>query len=459
MGRGRALAGVGWVALALAGAGPGCRRQADRSGPGRPAELELFSWWTEAGSEKQALDVLVAAHRARRPNVQFANLGVPNKTTDPEQVLNWRMGLDARGLPDRRIIPHPPALVQWDLYDLRGRWLDKGVRFVPLDDLFRAEGWQGKLYPFLDRDLPLGGHHLGLPVGLHRENSLVFNRALLRALGIAEASLQSWEGLLAACEVVKRAGRTCLALTQESWVNAIAFRSVAAAAMGPEKFRAFFGRRGDREDPSVPAVLARYKLLFDRGFAGGWDETARAPVAEWGWHRVRKEGWLAAARDVHAGRAAFFLHGDWAAGPLRSLGWTSAELGVTVAPGTQGLFVFGVDGFLIPEGGGHRDLAMDVLRTWGQPSVLAAFARAKGAIPPRPDVDLSADPLAAATARDLAAARVVTTPAIFLPADTQLLQYVAGTGTLEAAVAALREALYPTAEAPRQVGGATLPAR
>ena len=413
----------------------------------RPAEIELFSWWTAEG-ERQALDALIAAHRRHRPNVQIANIAVPNRAIDPERVLNWRMGLDDRGLPDSRIIAHPPSVVQWDLYDLADRWLDKGIRFRPLDDLFAAEGWRGKLYPFLERDLLHGGHILGLPVGLHRENSIVYNRKLLRALGIDEAAVKSWDRLMEACEIVKRSGRTCLALTQESWVNAIVFRVVAVSVMGRERFQAFFGRQGNREEPSLVAAVSAYKAIFDRGYAGGWDNERRARVKRWGWAQVRRTGWADATRDVHQGEAAFFIHGDWTVGLLKALGWTAAELGVAAAPATEGMFLVGADGFLVPATSDNQDLALDVLRTWGQPATLAAFSKAKGSTPPRPDVDLSDDPLAAAVAADLRQAAVVMPPPIFLPADVDLLEYVAGTKPLEAAVSALREAVYPSPRTP-----------
>jgi glucose/mannose transport system substrate-binding protein len=434
---GRGFAWLGWALLFVL---PACKRADDPIA--RTAELELFSWWTAEG-ERQALETLLQAHRTRRPNVQIANIVVPNKSLDPERVLNWRMGMDDRGQPDKRIAPHPPSLVQWDLYDVTGRWVNKGVRFLPLDDLFAAQGLRDKLHDFLVRNLPHDGHYLGLPVGLHRENSVIFDRRALRALGIAESSLGSWEGFLAACEIAKRAGRVCLALTQESWVNAIVFRAVAAATMGREKFRAFFGGQGDRNEPALVTAVQSYKALFDRGYVGGWDNQRRSFVPQRGWTHVRAEGWAEAARDVHRGQAVFFIHGDWSVGLCKALGWTSDELGVAAAPGTEGLFLVGVDGFLIPENSNDRDLAMDVLRTWTQPATLAAFNRAKGSTPPRRDIDVSADPLASG-ARDLARAAVVMTPPIFLPADGDLLRYAAGEATLDQAVMALRSALYPT---------------
>jgi len=186
-----------------------------------------------------------------------------------------------------------------------------------------------------------------------------------------------------------------------------------------------------------------FAALFQRGYVGGWDNQQRTHVPRWGWSNVRKTGWSDAARDVYQGRAAFFIHGDWSVGFLKAQGWTAADLGVAAAPGTEGLFLLGADGFLIPEGSDDRDLALDVLRTWGQPAVLAAFSKAKGSTPPRPDVDLSDDPLAVSVARDLQSAALVMAPPIFLPADTDLLEHVAGTRSLEAAVAALRQAIYP----------------
>jgi ABC-type glycerol-3-phosphate transport system substrate-binding protein len=112
-------------------------------------------------------------------------------------------------------------------------------------------------------------------------------------------------------------------------------------------------------------------------------------------------GWDEACMEMHDDKAAFYIHGDWAVGLLRALGWDHTDFGVIASPGSQGLFLFGVDGFLVPEGSKNSEAALEVIRTWSSPEALAAFAKAKGATPPREGVDLSDDPLANGTYQDL----------------------------------------------------------
>lgn len=415
------------------GAGP-------TSNDGPATTIELFSWWTAPG-EAEALDALLAAQRAKSSKVQFKNIAVVNTGLDPQEELFRRMGLNPMGEPDPSLVPSPPDLMQWDLYSVEAQWRSKGVKFASLSAIHDSEGWRGKYYPFLTKDMEFEGQILSQPVGLHRENSLFFNRQMLRDQGIAESSLDGWDGLLAACVVLKQAGKTCISATQEGWVNWILFRSVAAMTLGPAKFHALFHGTGDRNDPAVATAVERYKSLFDQGYVGGWDNATSAPSAAHGWANVRHEGWDEAAKDVHRGRAAFFFHGDWAVGLYKSLGWTSADLGVRAAPGSNGLFVYGADGFLVPATSKNPGVALEVLRVWGAPAALAAFNKAKGSTPPRPDVDLSDDPLANAVASDLKAATYIMQVPVLTMHDDLMADIAAGKVAVEAGIATLRGAL------------------
>ena len=419
------MGGVWWVAILVAGvAGCGEDKAPPTTQPPPAApQVELFSWWTAEG-EAQALDALINAHQARKPDVKFSNIAVQNRNVDPQMALFKRMGLNEMGMPDTTLIADPPELIQYDLYAIQYDFIDKGVAFASLDALYASEGWQATFYPFLNGDIKFGDHYLALPVGLHRENSMFYNRQMLRDQNIAESSLTSWQGFVAACEKLKTAGKTCLALTQEGWVNSILYYNVAAMTLGAQKYKALYTGMGDAGDPAIESVARNYLSLFENGYVGGWDRTAKTFTAAWGWDQLREDGWDEAAKDVHRGQAAFFMHGDWAVGVYKSLGWTQTELGVMASPGSEGLFIYGADGFLVPQSSDQRAAAEDVLRTWGSPATLAAFSKAKGSTPPRPDVDLSGDAIAEAVARDLkAAGHIMRVSSLGDPGDA-LIQFI-----------------------------------
>jgi glucose/mannose transport system substrate-binding protein len=432
----RSRFGGALAAAALAGS-MGCGQEEPPPSAQAAPQLELFSWWTAEG-EAQALDALIGAHLVRKPEVRFANIAVQNRNLDPQIELWKRMGLDQTGQPDPSLVPDPPELIQYDLYAIQADFIDKGIEFAPLDALYQSEGWQSRLYPFLNEEIRFGGHYLALPLGLHRENSLFFNRQVLRDHGISEASLNGWQGLVDACEKLKTSGKTCLALTQEGWVNSILYYNVAAMTLGPDKYLRLFTGQGDPADPAIETVARNFVSLFEKGYVGGWDNQAKTFTSAWGWDHVRQEGWDEAAKDVHRGQAAFYMHGDWAVGLYKSLGWTQTELGVMAAPGTRELFIYGADGFLVPQKSDQRAAVEDVLRTWGSPATLAAFNKAKGSTPPRPDVDLSGDPIAEAVAADLKQAGfIMRVPQLGDPGDV-LVEAAAGRKTVAELTAAIR---------------------
>jgi glucose/mannose transport system substrate-binding protein len=436
------LKGTLWAAGLMAVASACSDEQPPPDGQKPAPQVELFSWWTAEG-EAQALDALLNAHRARKPDVRFENIAVQNRGVDPQTELFKRLGLNAMGQPDATLVADPPELIQYDLYGVQVDFIDKGVEFASLDALYTSEGWQTHLYSFLNEEIRFGGHYLALPVGLHRENSLFYNRQMLRDHGVSESSLTSWQGFVDACEKLKAAGKTCLALTREGWVNSILYYNVAAMTLGAQKYHTLYTGKGDPNDPQLETVARNYLSLFEKGYVGGWDPAAKTFTAAWGWNHVREEGWDEAAKDVHRGQAAFYLHGDWAVGLYKSLGWTQTELGVMAAPGTRALFIYGADGFLVPAKSDQRAAVEEVLRTWGSPATLAAFNKAKGSTPPRPDVDLSGDPLAAAVATDLKQATfTMRVPQVGDPGEV-LIEAAAGTKTLDELVAAIRASFAP----------------
>jgi glucose/mannose transport system substrate-binding protein len=360
-------------------------------------KLELFSWW-QAPGEVEALSALIAAHKADYPDVLLSRVTVDNQ--EAPYLMAERFGFkcaEERTLDttvdcvrDASITPNPVDLMQWNLGDVQKVWIDQGVKFLSLDEVLTEEKVIDQIVPQARDAVTLGGKIMALPVGIHRNNNLLFNRKVLAAAGVDPDGLKTWNDFIAACDKVQANGTTCLSTGTEGWIVNILFGNVLAMTMGAEGYRDYYTGKGNPDDPKLAEAVANFDMLMHnyvgdmKTLPGGWDE---------------------ACLKMYDDEAAFYIHGDWAVGFLKARGWDHTDFGVIASPGSQGLFLYGVDGFLVPEGGKNTEAALDVIRTWSSPEALAAFAKAKGATPPRKGVDLSDDPLANGTYQDLLSAQ------------------------------------------------------
>jgi len=383
-------------------------------------DLELFSWWTAPG-EAEALDVLVSAHHAEFPDVTLSNIVVTNVGRAPADLLHQRL------LGDADNPPSPPDLMQYNVesvYDDFGRF---GVTFEPLDELFAQEGWTDKFNPEILSKCVVDGHIVMMPVGVHRQPSFLFAKQVLADTGASVPT--DWHSFKAACDTITAAGKTCVAVTQENWVQNILFQGVAIMTMGPRKYYEYFSGQGDREDPGIAEAVANYDFVLDH-YVGGRGQ-------------MRAQGWDEAAKDLFRGDAAFDIHGDWAVGLFKALGWNDQDFGVTAMPGGGALFMYDTDAFMIPTGSGDLAPKLDVLRAFGAASTLSRFAEVKGASPPRVDADVSSDPLAAGAYSDLLhATYAMPTPAAN-PDATMFAGFIAKSIDQATLTEAYRQSIYP----------------
>ena len=346
--------------------------------PQRRPLIELFSWWTAPG-EAEALQALVETHKSGHPTDRLFNAAAAS-------------GQQAKGiLHDRLAGDEPPDLFQENVHDLRASVSEGKVRVEPLDSLFDRLALRRVVYPEVVDDVTVDGHVVAMPVNLHRENSLFFNKRIFEKLKIAPP--RSLDELLAACKTIKAAGITPIATADQGWILRIMFNSIAMSAMGSDRYYAYFTGRDPGALPMVRDAIVVFKRVLD--------DYTNEDAGEEGF------GWTNAARAVYDGDAAMFLHGDWAKGYFRQLGWTpGVDFGVTGAPGASDLFLYGVDVFAIPKGAQNAEGARDFLATIASGAGQVAFNEIKGSSPIRSDAETDKlDVLAQATLQDLRAAR------------------------------------------------------
>jgi glucose/mannose transport system substrate-binding protein len=384
-------------------------------------ELEIFSWWIAPG-EAEALDALIGAHHDRFPDVTLSNVVIPNINAGPEDQLQLRL------FGDETTPASPPDLMQWNVDSVKARWIDRGAQFASLDEVFAAEQWEDKVRPEILEHCKVDGHYIFVPVGLHRQNSMMFAKQVLADAGVTSVPT-TWDEFKAACEQVQAAGKTCLAVTQEAWVQNLLLTNVAIMTMGTEGYASYFGGTGDRDDPRIDEVATNMDYVLDN-FVGG-----RASM--------RMNGWDEAAKDLFRGDAAFYLHGDWVVGLYKTLGWSERDFGVMATPGGPSLFVYTADGFMIPADSTHVEASLEVVRTFGAATTLAKFAAAKGASPPRTDVDVGADPIAAGVYAELQGATHLVPMTTGRVSEEDFRAFLSKQMNASAFAAAVRASMYP----------------
>lgn len=324
--------------------------------------VEVFSWWTAPG-EVQALQSLIDLHKERYPNVRIFNAA-----TDPALVSG---GTEAKEVLRQRLEDgDPPDSFQTNAFELRTGYLaDTPNLLAPLDDLFAEGGLEEDVVPELLADVKVDGRLMAVPVNVHRENSLFYNKSIFGAHDLKPPKTMA--EFLSTCETLKEKGVTPLAIsTSQGWIIDKVFVALALGALGPEKFIKYFIDKAPVEGADIEPVIA----LLDDVLTNYIDVDAASADGY---------GWTQAADALHDGEAAMFIHGDWAKGYLTQLGWTSLDFGVAATPDSEGVFLYGTDVFALPQGAKHQEDALNWLRTIASSDGQIAFNEAKGSVPVR----------------------------------------------------------------------------
>ncbi len=341
--------------------------------------VEIFSWWIAPG-EADAFDALVALHKEAYPDQRVYNAAIVS-------------GEEARSVLAARLeAGQPPEIYQENAYNLAAVMARNPGSLTPLDDLFEELGLLDAIVPEVLSDVTIDGKIYSMPVNIHRENTVHYNMQVFADLELELPT--TLEELLAACEKLSAAGITPLATAHEGWVQRILFQSLLAATLGARAFSDYFNGDAALDEAGMGrAIDLLDEVLTKYVNASAGDENF---------------GWTDAAQLLLDGKAAMFIHGDWAKGYLAQLGWKPGEgFGVFAMPGATELFLYGVDVFALVKGSKQEAAARDFLRTVASKPAQVAFNALKGSSPIRLDVDeKQLDPVAQSTLKDLRSAAV-----------------------------------------------------
>jgi glucose/mannose transport system substrate-binding protein len=373
------LTGVLLLQLCLACSNTDPGSQAGRGGAGGTGTgevVELTSWWVAAG-ELNALNALIGVYQKAHPGARVNSSGDASAS-------------DVRTKLEMNIATSPPDVFQINAQDIPS-WVGMHPGTLsPLDDLFAEPALSAAVLPDVLSRVSSEDQIIAVPVGIHRENALFFNRKIFANLALVPPS--TIPELIEACKTIKAAGITPIALSKDGWVVRILFNDIVQGTMGVDTFNDFITGVTPVSDPIIKAklkesisILREVLTMYVNPDAGD-----------------ANFNWSDAADQVFDGKAAMLLHGDWAKGYFVTLGWTpGVDFGQTGGPGASDLFWYAIDAFAAPKLAAHPDTARDFLSVVLSKEAQVAFSRLKGSTPIRTDVSDQLDRLGQTTLREL----------------------------------------------------------
>jgi glucose/mannose transport system substrate-binding protein len=214
-------------------------------------KLEIFHWWTAPG-EREAADAMFKAFKDKYANIQVVENPVPGGGgTEHRIVLKARI---TAGIP-------PDTFQTLGGAELKD-YVDSNV-LQPLDDFYTQEDYASKIPKPLLNAVTINGHPYSVPLNMHLENILYYNKKLFDELQISAPT--GYDDLVAACEAVKKAKpeMSCLAVgSKDNWSDVFVLDTIMMELGGPEYYVKFFKGEVDvANDPIYKESLDKFAKL------------------------------------------------------------------------------------------------------------------------------------------------------------------------------------------------------
>lgn len=319
--------------------------------------LQVLHWWTSA-SERHGANVLAA--RLAGEGVTWQDAAIPGGA-----------GLGAgKVLRSRVLAGDAPDATQIIGVSI-GEWAELGL-LLELDGVASAGNWNNVLFPTIGDLVRHRGHVVAAPLGIHRINTLFYNRKLFSRLNLAPPA--DWKEFEQAAHRLRAAGVAPLAQSSEPWQVATLFENLVLVSGGPEYYRELFVRRSPQAaaDPRLAEALIRLRTM-----------------KAWMLNPVDEQPWTEAAKRFARNEAAMFVMGDWAKAELNEMGLTTdAEFGCVPMPGTEKYHLYSVDTLsMFVNDYAHQAAQEKLAKVVVTPAAQQQYSAAKGSVPVRRDAN------------------------------------------------------------------------
>jgi len=341
-------------------------------------KLDILSWWT-AGGEAEALNAVLKGFTEQNPLIQVENAAVAGGAgANSQAVLSTRLqGGD------------PPAVFQAQGGPDLLRWQDAGY-LQPLNELFEANGWKDVYPQALIEMNSKDGQIYGLPMNVHRNNVIWYNKKVFADHGIEPPT--TFEDFFAIAEKLQTGGIVPLALGDKTsrWATLV-FEMALLDEFGVDGAAELWTGNVDFDSPKMRSALETFA-----GILGFINDNHSAL------------DWQDAAELVISGQAAMHIMGDWETGFFESKNFKLDEdYGWVQAPNSEKVFSIVNDSLGMPKGVVHAEEAKKFMTYLGSEQAQQDFNKLKGSVPARTDVDLSSySPYSQGAAKDFKEAKI-----------------------------------------------------
>ncbi len=335
----------------------GLAASAASSATAQEMKADVVHVWTAAG-ERGAAKVLADEFTALGGtwvDVAVAGSGGPLRTT-----VNQILAGD------------PPSASQFSSSRDHVDLIDKG-ELTPIDAVAEENDWVDVLSePMLDA-IKVDGHYYLAPVGVHTPNWIWYNKEVLAKAGV-EPPTNLDETIFDSFDKIQQAGFIPFAVSGQPSQLRFVFEGFLIGMGGQEMWNAVWRDK----DPDVlrgdemKKVFETFKRLRDYA-DDGWSGRA----------------WNPTINMVISGQAAYDVLGDWAKAEFYAAGKTLGTDFDCVLTGNTMIIHADFMGFPTQVDKSKVPAQMMLAKMILDPQVQVDFSRAKGAIPPRTDVDIS----------------------------------------------------------------------
>jgi glucose/mannose transport system substrate-binding protein len=347
----------------------------------KPPTLTVYHWWTSP-SELAAVNALIGVFKKQNPGV-VATATLADSHGGGRRIFTLIRTATAGGTPPDSFQIHVGAPMQ--------PYFDAEL-LNPVDGVWSEAGLDKVVPSMIQTMSRLDGHYYAVPVNVHRNNLVWYNKSVLDKQKIDPAALTTWDALFKAAEKLRTGGMREPLQIGVAWTASVAFESIMAS-QGMAAYEDWInGKMTAADDPRLLEAFGTLKTYLSYANAD----------------RATTE-WDAAIRRVAAGEAAFCITGDWANGEFRLAGAKyGKDYGAIPVPGTKGMYGATVDSFAQTRGIPDPALSTRWMKTVASREGQEAFNLAKGSISVRTDADVTPyDAYQRSAMADFKSARVI----------------------------------------------------
>lgn len=323
-------------------------------------ELEVMHWWTSGGEAAAVAEFAKAFDATGHTWVDAAIAG----------------GENARAVMVSRITGGDPMGAFQFNHGRQAEELIEAGLLRDITEIAEAEGWLDLVNPpSLLEACTVDGRVYCAPVNIHSWQWLWVSHKAFADAGLDVPA--NWAEFAASADALEAAGKIPMAMGQEGWQQSGAFNVMMASLLPSDIFLSVYGDKD--ADVAGGAEVASVFAAADAARSMSANSTV--------------QNWNDATNLVITGQAGGQIMGDWAQGEFAVAGSVAGEdYSCLPGLGTNPRLSTGGDAFYFPvlddaeQSAAQAELAALLLK----PDVQVSFNLAKGSLPVRGDIDLSA---------------------------------------------------------------------